>query len=63
MAKEEVPKKTNPSEEPMFYWENGYMVFTEAYHRKRGHCCNSGCRHCPYEIKKDGEAGASKSIL
>ena len=29
--------------------ENGLMVFTEAYHLKRGTCCNSGCRHCPYE--------------
>ena len=24
------------------------MVFTAAYHLKRGHCCDSGCRHCPY---------------
>jgi len=24
------------------------MVFTALYHRKRGHCCKSGCRHCPY---------------
>jgi hypothetical protein len=24
------------------------MVFTEQYHRKRGYCCESGCRHCPY---------------
>lgn len=31
-----------------FYYEGPYMVFTEAYHLKRGYCCNSGCRHCPY---------------
>jgi hypothetical protein len=31
-----------------FYYENGLMVFTAAYHRKRGYCCNSGCRHCPF---------------
>ena len=31
-----------------FYMENGLMVFTEAYHLRRGYCCNSGCRHCPY---------------
>jgi hypothetical protein len=24
------------------------MVFTAAYHLKRGSCCGSGCRHCPY---------------
>ncbi|HEY2858871.1 MAG TPA: DUF5522 domain-containing protein [Terracidiphilus sp.] len=31
-----------------YYLENGLMVFTEAYHLKRGYCCGSGCRHCPY---------------
>lgn len=31
-----------------FYIENGLIVFTAAYHLKRGYCCNSGCRHCPY---------------
>ena len=31
-----------------FYMENGFLVFTEAYHLRRGYCCNSGCRHCPY---------------
>ncbi len=34
-----------------YYWENGLMVFTEVYHLKRGYCCASGCRHCPYEQK------------
>ena len=32
-----------------FYYDGEYLVFTEAYHRKRGYCCNSGCRHCPYQ--------------
>ncbi|HEX7159169.1 MAG TPA: DUF5522 domain-containing protein [Edaphobacter sp.] len=31
-----------------FYYEGPYLVFTEIYHLKRGYCCNSGCRHCPY---------------
>ncbi len=31
-----------------FYIESGMYVFTKWYHLKRGHCCNSGCRHCPY---------------
>jgi hypothetical protein len=39
-------------EEPLspedYYFENGLMVFTAAYHLKRGYCCGSGCRHCPY---------------
>jgi len=32
-----------------FYLEGGLMVFTRSYHLKRGHCCGSGCRHCPYD--------------
>jgi hypothetical protein len=31
-----------------FYIENGYFVFTAYYLKKRGTCCGSGCRHCPY---------------
>ncbi|GIW33983.1 DUF5522 domain-containing protein [Meiothermus sp.] len=31
-----------------YYLENGLYVFTEAYHLKRGYCCGSKCRHCPY---------------
>ncbi|KAK7126952.1 hypothetical protein R3I94_018207 [Phoxinus phoxinus] len=26
----------------------GYNVFTEFAHRKRGRCCGTACRHCPY---------------
>ena len=32
-----------------FYYEGGKMVLTAAYHRQRGYCCGSGCRHCPYD--------------
>lgn len=32
----------------LYYIENEKKVFTEEYHIKRGHCCGSGCRHCPY---------------
>jgi hypothetical protein len=36
-----------------FYWsEEGYRVFTEKYHLKRGRCCKSGCKHCPYGYDK-----------
>ena len=27
---------------------SGYTVFTSAYLLRRGECCDSGCRHCPY---------------
>ncbi len=29
--------------------ETGLHVFTELGLRRRGHCCGSGCRHCPYQ--------------
>ena len=28
--------------------ENGVMVFTADYLQRRGYCCDSGCRNCPY---------------
>ena len=28
--------------------ENGAMVFTSNYLQRRGYCCDSGCRNCPY---------------
>jgi iron complex transport system substrate-binding protein len=31
-----------------YYDENGAMVFTASYLQRRGYCCGSGCRHCPY---------------
>jgi hypothetical protein len=31
-----------------YYLENGLVVFTEVFHRKRGYCCGSKCRHCPF---------------
>ncbi|HCY45098.1 MAG TPA: hypothetical protein DHU89_00340 [Flavobacteriales bacterium] len=35
-----------------YYSEEGFIVFTEKYHLKRGHCCKSGCKHCPYGYDK-----------
>jgi len=32
-----------------FYFnEDGLMVFTAAYHLKRGTCCKNKCKHCPW---------------
>src|ERR1039458_5138125 len=38
--------------EDYYLTEEGYIVFTEAYHLKRGYCCQSNCRHCPYGFNK-----------
>lgn len=40
------PKKL--VEDVDYYFENGLMVLTEYFLRKRGYCCGNGCRHCPY---------------
>jgi hypothetical protein len=37
-----------------FYFDGANLVFTAAYHRKRGSCCSSGCRHCPYGFEAAG---------
>lgn len=34
-----------------FYLEAGFVVFTKAFHLKRGFCCRNNCRHCPYGYK------------
>lgn len=31
-----------------YYVEGGAFVFTASYLKRRGYCCGSGCRHCPY---------------
>jgi len=42
-------KKIVPIEKGDFYFSTeGYRVFTEQYLLKRGYCCESNCRHCPY---------------
>ncbi|MGH7914494.1 MAG: DUF5522 domain-containing protein [Candidatus Binataceae bacterium] len=43
-----------------YYMEGPYMVFTAAYHLKRGYCCGSGCRHCPYRNDTSVEPRSSK---
>lgn len=38
-------------EEDYYINDHGKKVFTETYHLRRGFCCGSGCKHCPYEPK------------
>ena len=35
-----------------YFTEEGFMVFTATYLARRGYCCGSGCRHCPYRRAK-----------
>ena len=45
-------QKTELVEGEDYYLEQGRYVFTESFLKKRGYCCQSGCRHCPYGFRK-----------
>jgi hypothetical protein len=51
----------NSSEPPIegrdYYVEDGLWVFTADYLRRRGFCCDGGCRHCPYPTVDRPPAG------
>jgi hypothetical protein len=47
-----------------YYLENGLLVFTAAYHLKRGYCCHNNCRHCPYgDAYPEGQPMADNADL
>ncbi len=35
----------------------GLFVLTSAWLARRGRCCGSGCRHCPYPPEEQARAG------
>ena len=45
-----------------YYLERGNWVFTAKYLLKRGYCCRSGCRHCPYGFVKEEGKKSSPQI-
>lgn len=55
-------KRKNLAEEDYYLSPEGFIIFTENYHLKRGYCCKSGCKHCPYGFnKKTGKFEDKKS--
>lgn len=65
-----MPKQTTPNQQPKqgedYYIEDGFLVFTAFYLQKRGYCCQSGCRHCPYgffKTKNDTKRAEGRSPL
>jgi hypothetical protein len=60
MSDKPQPKLRGPLpalEEGDYYVDElGRFVFTAQYHLKRGYCCESGCRHCPYGFKKPADS-------
>ncbi len=46
-----------------YYMEGDRLVFSAVYHQKRGYCCNSKCRHCPFKNAPDGDLAPDLRIL
>ncbi|MCC6549358.1 MAG: hypothetical protein IT279_04735 [Ignavibacteriaceae bacterium] len=44
LHREAVSRGSDTYKDPV----TGFKVFTELFHRRRGICCGSGCRHCPF---------------
>jgi hypothetical protein len=42
-----------------YYFEGALVVFTKHYHLRRGYCCESGCRHCPYNFRNEAREDES----
>jgi 2-iminoacetate synthase ThiH len=49
---QDFSNKKKLEEEDFYKSPEGYIVFTEKYHLKRGYCCKNGCKHCPYGYDK-----------
>ena len=45
---QEFRNQKKQEEDDFYYSNDGYIIFTEKYHLKRGYCCKSNCKHCPY---------------
>ena len=41
-------KKSELNQQDFYINKEGMKVMTEGYHIRRGSCCGSGCKHCPY---------------
>ncbi|WP_040397751.1 DUF5522 domain-containing protein [Cesiribacter andamanensis] len=57
-SKRSSPQALQPGD--YYFNAQGLMVFTEQYHLRRGYCCGSGCRHCPWRQGACGEKEKQK---
>ncbi len=56
-------RRSNLDPEDYYLSEEGFIIFTEKYLLKRGYCCKSGCKHCPYGYnKKSGKIEGKKGL-
>ena len=54
---------TNLNSQDYYILEDGRLVFTEAYHLKRGVCCGSACLHCPFNYCNVAEPKRTQILL
>jgi hypothetical protein len=52
MESDSFPNQSNLSPEDYYASGEGYIIFTEKYHLKRGYCCKNICKHCPFGYNK-----------
>lgn len=45
----DLPKQEKLIEDIDFYFENDNLVYTKWYLLKKGSCCETNCKHCPYK--------------
>lgn len=46
-----------------YYLEKGGIIFTESYLVRRGKCCGSNCRHCPFWPTEKGNDILKEQII
>jgi hypothetical protein len=49
--------------EDYYFNDQGLMVFTAAYHKKRGYCCGNGCKHCIYHFEAVADVTLRMKLL
>lgn len=55
-TEKKAEKKEEFVENTDYYFENGLMVLTAHFLKKRGYCCKNDCRHCPYPKNENDQS-------
>jgi len=51
-SKKDKNKEGSNKKESYYLNEDGFLVFTSYYLKKRGLCCKNGCKNCPWGFRK-----------
>ena len=55
--------KDSNKEADFYINKDGNTVFTQEFHLRRGYCCESGCKHCPYGFGDTEDEEVSQTPL